>query len=285
MTDAQRAQVRAVDRQGHARPALDGRAAAAPFPQLELDHGGDGRSRCCRWPSRARRGTTPASTRWACRSRATTSTYGITPNGMSTEAVGYTQFGLVWANPFIVAAARRGDNLLTQNHHRAMIDWYLQIDGPPRHTWTEPRRRRRRRARRLDGCRCGSTSIPTTRRSISSGRTVLNAGGKKALTGDFHLIEPCSGRPTGSGGARRTTPTVAALSLPTVVVRPDARLADRAFRVEEGRGDGWSSSAGRIPSAPATNTPTAATSPSPRSAASGRRTTSAPSNRAITTSS
>ena len=27
-------------------------------------------------------------------------TYGISANGFSTEAVGYTQFGLVWANPF-----------------------------------------------------------------------------------------------------------------------------------------------------------------------------------------
>ena len=34
--------------------------------------------------------------------------YGISPKGVSTEAVGYTQFGLTWANPFIVAAARRG---------------------------------------------------------------------------------------------------------------------------------------------------------------------------------
>jgi len=57
-------------------------------------------------------------------------TYGISEHGFSTEAVGYTQFGLVWANPFVVAAARRGENLLTQSHHRAMMDWYLHTMEP-----------------------------------------------------------------------------------------------------------------------------------------------------------
>ena len=57
-------------------------------------------------------------------------TYGISPTGQSTEAVGYTQFGLVWGNPFFVAAARRGDNLLSHSHHRAMLDWYLQSLEP-----------------------------------------------------------------------------------------------------------------------------------------------------------
>lgn len=57
-------------------------------------------------------------------------TYGISPSGSSTEAVGYTQFGLIWANPFMVAAARRGDNLLGHSHHRAMLDWYLQSIEP-----------------------------------------------------------------------------------------------------------------------------------------------------------
>lgn len=63
-------------------------------------------------------------------------TYGISPSGCSTEAVGYTQFGLVWANPFFVAAARRGDNLLTHPHHRAMVDWYLQSMDPAGGSWT-----------------------------------------------------------------------------------------------------------------------------------------------------
>ena len=57
-------------------------------------------------------------------------TYGISPTGQSTEAVGYTQFGLVWGNPFFVAATRRGDNLLAHSHHRAMLDWYLQSLEP-----------------------------------------------------------------------------------------------------------------------------------------------------------
>lgn len=57
-------------------------------------------------------------------------TYGVSPHGQSTEAVGYTQFGLTWANPFFVAATRRGDNLLVHGHHRAMLDWYLQSMEP-----------------------------------------------------------------------------------------------------------------------------------------------------------
>lgn len=63
-------------------------------------------------------------------------TYGISPKGCSTEAVGYTQFGLVWANPFIVAASRRGENLLTQDHHRSMPDWYLAAMEPNGAEWT-----------------------------------------------------------------------------------------------------------------------------------------------------
>jgi hypothetical protein len=63
-------------------------------------------------------------------------TYGISSSGESTEAVGYTQFGLVWANPFFVAATRRGTNLLTQNHHRAMLDWYLQSMEPSMDSFT-----------------------------------------------------------------------------------------------------------------------------------------------------
>ena len=52
-------------------------------------------------------------------------TYGISEKGVSVEAVGYTQFGFVWGNPFYVAASRRGDTLLANNHLRAMLDWYL----------------------------------------------------------------------------------------------------------------------------------------------------------------
>ena len=63
-------------------------------------------------------------------------TYGITASGCSTEAVGYTQFGLMWFNPFLVAAARRGEKLLTHSHHRAMIDWYIQSLDPSGGKWT-----------------------------------------------------------------------------------------------------------------------------------------------------
>ena len=62
-------------------------------------------------------------------------TYGISPSGCSTEAVGYTQFGFVWGAPFYVAASRRGDNLLAQSHHRAMIDWYLHSMEPAGAQW------------------------------------------------------------------------------------------------------------------------------------------------------
>jgi hypothetical protein len=63
-------------------------------------------------------------------------TYAISPSGESTEAVGYTQFGLVWGNPFFVAATRRGDNLLAHDHHRAMLDWYLQSMNPSMDSFT-----------------------------------------------------------------------------------------------------------------------------------------------------
>ena len=63
-------------------------------------------------------------------------TYGISPKGVSTEAIGYTQFGLVWANPFFVAASRRGENFLVQDHHRSMVDWYLASMEPGEKGWT-----------------------------------------------------------------------------------------------------------------------------------------------------
>lgn len=62
-------------------------------------------------------------------------THGISSLGTSTEAVGYTQFGLVWGNPFFVAAQRRGYDLLGHSHHRAMLDWYLQTLLPQRDQW------------------------------------------------------------------------------------------------------------------------------------------------------
>lgn len=63
-------------------------------------------------------------------------TYGISSEGASTEAVGYTQFGLVWGNPFFVACARRGENFLVHGHHRKMVDWYLHSMEPWGGVWT-----------------------------------------------------------------------------------------------------------------------------------------------------
>jgi hypothetical protein len=133
-------------------------------------------------------------------------TYGISAAGCSTEAVGYTQFGLTWANPFFVAAARRGDNLLAHGHHRAMLGWYLQSMEPSGDAWTS----------HGDGGDAGP-SIPTAlmwRRFFPSDskadrllQAVLRAGGEGALGGKFHIIEPIvfaadpgpAGDPSGAG--------------------------------------------------------------------------------------
>ena len=116
-------------------------------------------------------------------------TYGISEQGCSTEAVGYTQFGLVWGNPFFVAATRRGENFLAQNHHRAMIDWYLQAMEPSGEVWTS----------HGDGGDTGP-SIPTLAmwkyfypndpKIDFVWRNVVNAGGKSGLTTKLHVIEP-----------------------------------------------------------------------------------------------
>ncbi|MDC7693698.1 hypothetical protein PQU94_05315 [Asticcacaulis sp. DXS10W] len=56
--------------------------------------------------------------------------YAFTENGVSTEAIGYIQFGFVWGMPFMVAADRRGEGLLSHAHHRAALDWYLHCETP-----------------------------------------------------------------------------------------------------------------------------------------------------------
>jgi hypothetical protein len=61
--------------------------------------------------------------------------YAISPRGTSTEAVGYTQFGLFWANPLAVAFERRGEKPLEHNHFRSMLDWYLHTGLPSRKEW------------------------------------------------------------------------------------------------------------------------------------------------------
>ena len=115
--------------------------------------------------------------------------YGISPQGVSTEAVGYTQFGLTWANPFIVAAARRGDNLLVQSHFRSMIDWYLQSMDPGGLHWTS----------HGDGGDTGPsistllmwrTFLPLDPKVDFLWQCYLRAGGDKALNDTFALVEP-----------------------------------------------------------------------------------------------
>ena len=145
-------------------------------------------------------------------------TYGISENGFSTEAVGYTQFGLVWANPFIVAAARRGDNLLVQNHHRAMVDWYIHSLEPGLTHWTS----------HGDGGDSGPAVwtaamwhyfYPHDPKTGFLWQTVLKAGGKAALTGDFHLIEPLLWA-SDEAGDKKDYADGAALGLPTALFDP-----------------------------------------------------------------
>lgn len=116
-------------------------------------------------------------------------TYGISGSGVSTEAVGYTQFGLVWANPFFVAAQRRGADLLGHGHHRAMVDWYLQSTVPARDAW-------------LSGGDGGDSGpaiwtvsmwryfFPKDRKVAALWRSVIAAGGDGLFNGDIHLVEP-----------------------------------------------------------------------------------------------
>ena len=116
-------------------------------------------------------------------------TYGISEKGFSTEAVGYTQFGLVWGEPFVVAAARRGDNLLVQNHHRAMIDWYLNTMEPFGQTWTS----------HGDGGDGGPSFetmqiwkyfYPNDAKIDFVWQNAAFAGGKDQLAAKTHIIEP-----------------------------------------------------------------------------------------------
>lgn len=130
-------------------------------------------------------------------------TYGISPTGQSTEAVGYTQFGLVWGNPFFVAATRRGENLLAHSHHRSMLDWYLQSleptldrftshgdggDGPPSigtlSMWkyfypSDPR------VRFL--WQCFATKPADNPQSANA--VAVNTDGFSTFKGSFHIIE------------------------------------------------------------------------------------------------
>lgn len=128
-------------------------------------------------------------------------TYGISPMGQSTEAVGYTQFGLVWGNPFFVAASRRGHNLLVHGHHRAMLDWYLHSmeptldhftshgdggDGPPK-IWTLAMWRHFF----PDDPRTDFLWQSYVTRGFDGMATTDGVAPRdEAFSGDFHLIEP-----------------------------------------------------------------------------------------------
>lgn len=116
-------------------------------------------------------------------------TYGISAAGVSTEAVGYTQFGLVWATPFFAAAARRGENLIAHPHHRAMLDWYLHTGVPARSGWSS----------HGDGGDTGPSLgtlslwryfFPSDPKPAALWRSLALAGGDKFLSGPFHLVEP-----------------------------------------------------------------------------------------------
>jgi len=117
-------------------------------------------------------------------------TYGVSPTGEATEAVGYSNFGLVWATPFYVAAARRGEDFLIQSHNRRLIDWYLHSEEPWGGQWES----------HGDGGD-GGPSIwnmsmwkyfyPKDPAVDYLWQTVLYPGGKDSFSqGRFHPIEP-----------------------------------------------------------------------------------------------
>lgn len=148
--------------------------------------------------------------------------YGISEKGISTEAVGYTQFGLVWANPFFVAAQRRGADLLGHSHHRSMVDWYLLSGVPARDQWLSGG----------DGGDAGPAIwtlsmwryfFPNDPKATALWRSFTTLSGEKALSGNFHLIEsmiwaaddPDLGKPLPPQNS-----DLAALGLPSVFFDP-----------------------------------------------------------------
>ncbi len=116
-------------------------------------------------------------------------THGVDADGMSTEAVGYTGFGFVWSDPFCVAAARRGENLLGHPHHRAMLDWYLHCLEPAGSHWTS----------HGDGGDRGpglwTVSLwrhffPGDARTQVLWRAYVREAGREAFSSKAHIIEP-----------------------------------------------------------------------------------------------
>ncbi|WOO40597.1 hypothetical protein [Rubellicoccus peritrichatus] len=56
--------------------------------------------------------------------------YGWSQEGSSREAIGYTQFGLIWSQPAMVAMARRGHNMWNWQHWYNSYKWYAHSAQP-----------------------------------------------------------------------------------------------------------------------------------------------------------
>ena len=56
--------------------------------------------------------------------------YGWSDMGSSNEAIGYTQFGLRWGVPGLVALARRDVNVWNWRRWRGQVDWYAHASQP-----------------------------------------------------------------------------------------------------------------------------------------------------------
>ncbi|MBL6838845.1 MAG: hypothetical protein ISQ75_07215 [Puniceicoccaceae bacterium] len=56
--------------------------------------------------------------------------YGWSSMGSSNEAIGYTQFGLRWGVPGLVALARRDQNVWNWKRWRGQVDWYAHSSQP-----------------------------------------------------------------------------------------------------------------------------------------------------------
>ena len=56
--------------------------------------------------------------------------YGWSAMGSSNEAIGYTQFGLRWGVPGLVALARRDHNVWNWKRWRGQVDWYAHASQP-----------------------------------------------------------------------------------------------------------------------------------------------------------
>jgi len=116
-------------------------------------------------------------------------TYGLSTHGTSTEAVGYTQFGLIWANPFFVAAQRRGHDLLGHSHHRAMLDWYLNTLLPSRDRWLSAGDGGEH-SPRVSTLSMWRYFFPTESKSTALWRSLVSTSpDAKVLNENFHLIE------------------------------------------------------------------------------------------------